>query len=189
MEQDIILNNHILLNVALFRDKLNKHNFIFTYRGTMSHAIVKNVLALTEKKIDSLNEDGNVKKKVFGVMINCLQTICSPEKTQNTNDESLFMIDKTKNGYSIYTGITISSDSSQHLIEIINHINELSNESLSDYRKEKLLDFKHIENSFDLNEAVLGLVNIAKKSGEKINYNVEELINNKSFFTLQIEIN
>lgn len=188
MEQDIISNSNILQNFTSLRAKINKHNFIFIYRGAMSQSIVKNVLALTEKKIDALKEGGNVKKKIFGVMINCLQTICSPEKTSNPTDESLFMIDKTQNGYSIYTGININSDSSLHLIECINHINNLSNESLSDYRKQKLLDFKQIETSFNLHEAVLGLVNIAKKSGEKINYTVEELTHDKSFFTLNIEI-
>jgi hypothetical protein len=189
MEPQVISNNEILLDVALFRNKISKHNFIFTYRGTMSHTIVKNVLALTEKKIDAMNEDGNIKKKIFGVMINCLQTICSPQKKMSTIEESLFMIDKSKSGYTIYTGVTISTDSSLHLINSIDHINNLSNQLLSGYRKEKLLDFKQIETSFDLNEVVLGLVNIAKKSGEKITYNAEQLDNDRSFFTLQIEIN
>jgi len=76
-------------------------------------------------------------------MISCLQTICSPVKTDLANSESLFMINKIQNnGYSIYTGITINKENSESLKTVLDQINELSSESLSDLRKEKLMDLK-----------------------------------------------
>lgn len=186
----IISNNNLLGNFSDFREKMNKHNFIFSYRGNMPHSVVKSLLSMTEKKIDSLNEDISVKKKIFGVMISCLQTICSPAKIESTNKESLFMINKIQNdGYSIYTGIYIDKENSDSLKNVLDQINELSLESLSDLRKEKLMDIKKIEDAFNLDEATLGLINIAKKSGRKINYHIENSDNNLSFFSLEILIN
>lgn len=186
---ETISNNSHLDDVSNFRDKMEFHNFIFSYRGRISHSIVKNLLSMTEKKIDLLKEEDTIKKKIFGVMINCLQTICSPEKSDNELQESIFMIGKNNVGYSIYTGISIDKDSIQILQESLDHINQLSADSLSDLRKEKLLDLKKIGEAFNLDEATLGLINIAKKSGQKLNYLFENLENNKPFFLLQVSIN
>lgn len=184
-----ISNNSILNDVAIFKSKMNQHNFIFSYRGKISHSIVKNLLSMTEKKIDSMKEEDPVKKKIFGVMINCLQTICSPEKSSNESHESIFMIGKTNEGYSIYTGISIDANNIEGLKTSLNQINQLSQDSLSELRKEKLLDIKNIGENFSLDEATLGLINIAKKSGQKLNYLFEDSENNKSFFSLQVSIN
>lgn len=185
----VITNNALLTELSFFREKLVKHNFIFSYRGQMSHVIVKNLLSLTEKKINLLNEDGTIKKKIFGVMINCLQTICTPKKLVQNSQESLFMIDKTETGYTIYTGIFIDSSISDPLIDTLNHINNLSNNLLSQFRKEKLQDLNILQDEYVIDNTTLALINIAKKSQKKINYDIEKLENEKSFFSLQIDIN
>jgi hypothetical protein len=185
----IISNNQILMDVAYFKSKMSQHNFIFSYRGKISYSISKKLLSITEKKIDSLKEEDPIKKKIFGVMINCLETICSPEKSANESQESIFMIGKSNNGYSIYTGVSMENNNTESLKKSLEHINQLSGESLSELRKEKLLDIKQLNETFNLDEATLGLINIAKKSGQKLNYLFEELENNKSFFSLQVFIN
>jgi len=184
-----ITNNNVLSEVSLFREKMSKHNFIFSYRGKMSHAIVKNLLSLTEKKIDALQEDGSIKKKIFGVMINCLQTICSSEKLSESDQEKLFMINKSDSGYMIFNGVYLSSSHSKAMGESLDRINQLSNESLSDLRKEKLMEISGLEKTFSIDEATLGFINIAKRTGQRINYSIEPVENDKCFFSLQIHIN
>lgn len=184
----IISNCNILSEVSLFREKMNKHNFIFSYRGKMSHGIAKNLLSLTEKKISALNEDGSIKKKIFGVMINCLQTICSNDESIELNQETLFMINKTETGYTIVNGIHLKPSHSIILRTMLDEINQMSNESLSELRKEKLIDLKSINDSFSIDEVTLSLINIAKKSGEKINYQIENVESDKDFLSLQIHI-
>lgn len=185
----IISNNHLLIEVENFKSKMNQQNFIFSYRGKISHSIVKNLLSMTEKKIDLLKEEDPLKKKIFGVMINCLQTICSQEKSIDEFKESIFMIGKSDDGYCINTGISIDSHHKDGLKNSLDIINQLSGESLSTLRKEKLLEVKNSVETFSLDEATLGLINIAKKSGHKLDYLFEDLDNNKSFFTLQVSIN
>lgn len=185
---EVITNCEVLSDVALFREKMNNHNFIFSYRGNMSHAISKTLLSLTEKKITSLNEEGTVRKKIFGVMINCLQTICSNDKSSELNQETLFMINKTDTGYTIINGIYLKPVFSKNLISLLEIINEMSNESLSDFRKQKLIDLKANVESYNLDEITLGLINIAKKSSKKIIYHIENIESNKDFLSLQIQI-
>lgn len=107
----------------------------------------------------------------------------------NEFQESIFMIGKSNNGYSIYTGINIDARHTEGLKKSLEQINQLSGGSLSELRKEKLLDVKNIGDTFNLDEATLGLINIAKKTGQKLNYLFEDLENNTSFFSLQVSIN
>lgn len=186
---EVITNCHVLSDVALFREKMNKHNFIFSYRGAMSHAVSKTLLSLTEKKISLLNEDSSIKKKIFGVMINCLQTICTNEQSSSHNEETLFMINKADTGYTIIHGVYLKPIHSKGLKLLLDDINNMSSESLSDLRKRKLVDFKVSEEAYSIDEITLGLVNIAKKTGKKINYHFENIDGGKDFLSLEIQIN
>lgn len=188
MEQ-IISNNSFLVEVSSFREKMNEHNFIFSYRGQISHKIVKNLLSMAEKKIDNVVEGEPVKRKIFGVMIDCLQTICSPENTIGDSKESIFMIGKKTDAYCIYAGTTIENSNSGILKDNLEQINQSTNDSLSDFRKEKLLDLRKLGTDLKLDEATLGLINIAKKSGKKLDYLIEEIDSSKSFFSVQISLN
>ena len=184
----VISNCSVLSDVTFFREKMSNHNFIFSYRGKMSQSIVKNLLSLTEKKIDALNEGVAIKNKIFGVMINCLQSICSNDKEKENSEETIFMINKQDDGYVIFNGVYMNPSNAKAMCEIIETINSMSSDSLSDLRKEKLMEMKEFTPGFSIDESSLGLINIAKKTGRKIGYNVEHC-EERDFFAIQIQIN
>ncbi|MBS1637557.1 MAG: SiaB family protein kinase [Bacteroidetes bacterium] len=189
MVHQIISNNPILEDVVLFHKKMNHHNFIFMYRGYISHPVVKNLLSLAERKIDLLQEADIVKRKIFGVMVDCLQTICTHDKKPSGKKESLFMISKSGSGYIIYTGSYMDAKHESGIKEALDHILGLSADSLSALKKEKLVDLKNFEEDFDLDHATIGLINIAKRSGQNLNYQIERTGQEQSFFSLQVSIN
>jgi hypothetical protein len=72
---------------------MNKQRFMLSYRGSISQSITKSILLMTEKKMDLEHEENSVKKKVFGVMVECLQNICKPQSI-NKNKDAVVMIAK-----------------------------------------------------------------------------------------------
>src|SRR6478609_2717111 len=129
---EIIYNDDVVCSFVEFKRKLNKHKFIFSYNGIVSHAIVKSVLSMAEKKIDSLSEETLLKRKIFGVMVNCLQTICAEDKSEDSKNKSIFVISKSNEGFTVYTGRSFPESDVKKLKEHIDTINGMSHESLVD---------------------------------------------------------
>ena len=185
---EVIFSDAAICSYVDFKQKTDKHKFIFSYRGKLSHAIVKNLLAMAEKKIDSFNEEASVKKKIFGVMVNCLQTICADDKLEETGSSSIFLISKNADGFTIFTGRYLDKNIVDKLQEIIESINQLSRESLSDLYKEKLKELEKLNEKFNVDETILSLIDIAKKTNQKIVYLVEPSSENDFFFSIKVQI-
>ena len=54
-----------------------KNNVILVYEGEFTQEITKSVLAMAERNMDSVGEESGIKRKVFNVMVECLQNIVS----------------------------------------------------------------------------------------------------------------
>lgn len=186
--QPAIHSDNVIVQFVDFRNKINRHKFIFSYRGKISHAIVKNLLAMAEKKIDALQEETTLKKKIFGVMVNCLQTICTDDKSDAYPTESIFLISKNDDSFTVYTGKVFTKEVTSKLCKIIGEINQLSKDSLMDLHKEKLQELELLKKSFNIDETILSLINIAKKSDQKINCFVKDREAEYSFFSIQVQI-
>ncbi|MCS6832636.1 MAG: DUF6272 family protein, partial [Flammeovirgaceae bacterium] len=53
-----------------------KKNLILVYEGEFTQEITKSVLSMAERNMDSHYEESGIKRKVFNVMVECLQNIC-----------------------------------------------------------------------------------------------------------------
>ncbi|MDP2387410.1 MAG: SiaB family protein kinase [Bacteroidota bacterium] len=186
---DALYSSELICSYVDFKNSTDKHKFIFSFRGKMSHAVVKNLLSMAEKKMDVLQEAETVKKKIFGVMINCLQTICSEAKTIEDGDDSIFLISKDEGGFTVFAGRNLSESIASKLAGLINEVNQLDRNSLLDLHKEKLKELQNIGEAFNIDETILGLVDIAKRSGKNINYLIENIESDKVFFSIKVLIN
>jgi hypothetical protein len=185
---DTIYNDDVVCSFVEFKRKLNKHKFIFSYNGIVSHAIVKSVLAMAEKKIDGLSEETLLKRKIFSVMVNCLQTICAEDKSEDSKNKSIFVISKSADGFTVYTGRSFAENDVKILKVIIDNINEMSHETLVDFHRDKLSELKIMPEAYNIDETILSLIDIAKKSNQRINYKAEPVGDMQSFLSLQINI-
>ncbi len=52
-----------------------ERNLILVYEGEFTQEITKSVLAMAERNMDSMGEESSIKRKVFNVMVECLQNI------------------------------------------------------------------------------------------------------------------
>ena len=81
----------------LYKTMLDK-NLILVYEGEFTQDITKSVLSMAERNMDSFGEQSSVKRKVFNVMVECLQNICKhadnlEDRPQSVNN-AIFMIGK-----------------------------------------------------------------------------------------------
>lgn len=182
-------------------EKIDKHNFLgfvydfyvkmkaqevnLVYEGEITHQITKAFTSLTESKMLKEEEPNSVQKKVFHVMVECLQNISKHADTksgsENTKDgRGIFMVSKGDNEYSVTTGNTIPTHKIAELKEMLENINSLDKIGLKKLYKQQIREGRLSEKG----GAGLGFIDIAKKTGRKLNYHFLTIDDENSFFVL-----
>jgi len=168
----------------LHKTMLSK-SLILVYEGEFTQEITKSVLAMAERNMDSVGEESSVKRKVFNVMVECLQNIVkhSDEVVDQdiTKKKAIFMIGKENDYYIITSGNPIFNENVATLREKLERINSLDKDGL------KTL-YKDIIKGTELSEkggAGLGFVDMARKSGQKLEYDFQEIDDKYAFFSLK----
>lgn len=163
-------------------------NLILVYEGEFTQEITKSVLSMAERNMDSMGEESTIKRKVFNVMVECLQNIVKHGEDYNPMNEkkqtAIFMIGKLDDEYVITSGNPVKNDIVGLLTEKLNQINGLDKEGL------KAL-YKEIIKGTEISEkggAGLGFVDMARKSGQKLEFDFTEINDEHSFFSLKTTI-
>jgi hypothetical protein len=163
------------------------NSLILVYEGEFTQEITKSVLLMAERNLEYMEEESSTKKKVFNVMVECLQNICkhndkvAEDKLWNS---AVFMIAKDEEYYSIVSGNAIENTFIPSLEERLSQINSLDKEGLKNLYKDMLKNSQLSEKG----GAGLGFVDIARKSGQKLEYSFEPINENSSFFCFRTKI-
>lgn len=165
---------------------LNEENVEYIFRGTIDEKITAGILGLAEVSLEEQADNTKLSKKIYYILIEGLQNItrhqnASPTKSFN---EGLVVIQKRGNDYIITTGNTCLKDDIKKIKESLNKVNNLSHEELNEYYRQILSN-----NTFtQRGGAGLGLIEIARKSGNKIAYDFQKISNDIYYFYMQTNI-
>lgn len=166
-----------------------KNNVILVYEGEFTQEITKSVLAMAERNMDSVGEESGIKRKVFNVMVECLQNIVKHGDEKGAGEISIntaiFMIGKQEESYIITSGNPVKNDHVDYLKSKLDEINSLNKDGLKKLYKEI------IKGGAGLTEkggAGLGFVDMARKSGQKLEYGFEPIGEGHSFFSLKTTV-
>lgn len=166
-----------------------KNNIILVYEGEFTQEITKSVLAMAERNMDSIGEESGIKRKVFNIMVECLQNIVKHGEEYITGEKlintAIFMIGKQQNSYIITSGNPIRDELIDRLKSRLDKINSLEKEGLKALYKDIIKSASGLTNK---GGAGLGFVDMARKSGKKLEYRFESLGNGHSFFSLKTTI-
>lgn len=166
----------------LHKDLKSKH-IMLAFEGGFTQNLTKNILFLAENRLNQTGEHISVKKKVFNVMMECLQNISkhagSSKPIEGTHD-GIFIIGKDESGYFLISGNFVENTKIIELEQKINEVNSLDKEGLRSLYMTKIQENELSENS----TAGLGLIDIARKSGNKLKYNFFKVDEKQSFYTL-----
>lgn len=165
-------------------------NIMLSFKGEVTSDLLTSILQIMESKMEVLDESPKIKKKVYNILVECLQNLYHHIDEDDTltaaNEKSaLFMIRKSDDGdYSIMTGNYIANENVNHLKNRLDKINSMDKEELKDYYKEVL-------NNGEMSAkggGGLGMIDIARKSGKKLDYSFINVDKNFSFFSLIVNI-
>ncbi len=180
----------MMLDIYDFYDKMERNNIMLSFKGDITSELLTSILQIMESKLDNLQEEPKIKKKVYNVLVECLQNLYhhmdeSNAEMQNEKVRSaIFMIGKIDNQYNIITGNYIKKDNVEGLKKRLDDINLLSKEELKEY-------YKAVLNNGEMSlkgGGGLGMIDIARKTGEKLNFNFAPVDDKFSFFSLNIKI-
>lgn len=160
------------------------HHLILVYEGEFTQEITKSVLAMAERNMDSTGEESSIKRKVFNVMVECLQNIVKHADHDDRDNAAIFLIGRNNDNYVIISGNPIQQEDKAKLTENLEKINSLDKDGLKDLYKNII---KNTEIS-DKGGAGLGFVDMARKSGQKLNYEFVDQENGRAFFCLKCSV-
>lgn len=159
-------------------------NLILVYEGEFTQEITKSVLAMAERNMDSTGEESSIKRKVFNIMVECLQNIVKHADEVDKHQSAIFMIGRQQDEYIIMSGNPIKKENVDHLKERLDKINSLDKEGLKNLYKDII---KNTQIS-DKGGAGLGFVDMARKSGRKLEYQFPPMDEDHAFFCLKSTI-
>lgn len=163
---------------------------ILVYDGDFTQETTKSILAMAERNLDSSGEESGIKRKVFNVMVEALQNIVKHSSEQGLTAGSLvsksaiFMISKDDKKYCIMTGNPIPKGSVAKLTSNLDDLNSKDKEGLKEMYKEIIKNTQISEKG----GAGLGFVDMARKSGEKLEFAFHNMDADYDFFCLKVNI-
>lgn len=167
--------------------QMNHYSLSYIYRGGFSIDLSNKILSLAETNMANFSESSSTKKKVYFIMLESLQNITRHQdiKTQeSTDNSSFFVIQRLENDYYITSGNIIENKNIDSLKSKLSKVNSLDKESLKEYYKETLTQGELSTKG----GAGLGLIEMARKSGNKLSYDFKEINNEISNFYFQIKV-
>ena len=179
-----------MVDIYDFYKQMDKHNVMLSFKGQITSELLSSVLQIMENKMEILEEPPKIKKKVYNILVECLQNLYhhlgeEDQKELNIRDLSaIFTVGKENGQYSIHTGNYIANKHVDLLRSRIDKVNGMSRDELKLYYQEVLNNGE----MSDKGGGGLGIIDIARKSREKINYEFKKVDSENSFFSLNIKV-
>ena len=179
---------NLIKSVLSLHDEMASNGFSLVYEGEFSHEVMKMFTSMAERDMDKSNEDKSVKRKVFHVMVECLQNMTKHSDDVDRNDgvgNGLFIVGKKDGYWSVITANKILTEKIESLKAAIDNINKLNKEDLNALYKKQIREGSLSEKG----GAGLGLIDIARKTGRQLEYQflpLEDKTNH--FFLLKVRI-
>lgn len=169
-----------------FYQRFNKDDLTLAYYGSFSDSITDKIIDLSEESLEK-NNLGKFKHKAGFLVAECFQNVTrhggskDPE-SQFSLSKNAFFIRIKKNVCYVSSANLVSNDIIPQLQQKIDHLNQLDRSGLDILHKLVLEDGGLSEKG----GAGLGLIEMARKTGQKLFYSFEPVSNNHSFFYIML---
>lgn len=180
-----------LKNIYNLYSTFEDENILLSFKGVVTSDLLTSILQIMESKLTYMEETPKMKKKVFNVLVECLQNLyhhLDGESNQEADSietkSALFFIAREGDSFFVRTGNYIDADTSVDLEAKMSKINGLEKDELKKYYQEVLNNGA----MSDKGTAGLGMIDIARKSGNKLDYEFIDVDDNLKFFCLNVKI-
>ena len=154
-----------------------------SFSGEFSPDLITVLLLMAESNIG----DKSVMKKVYKVMIECLDNLTKYSlKAEGDQFPAMFLLGKDDHCYYLATGNKIASNEIKELEDKLIRVNSLDKKELIFWHNEILTSETNFSSK---GGSGLGIIDMALKSGNKFEYSFNKIDDFNSFFTLKIKVN
>lgn len=177
--------------IYVLQKKLKQSNIEFIFSGTFSQGLIEELGLALKQRLQFQQATKSKISSVFFTFVEQTQNIKQYEVSkENTKDflviagSGIIAISKTDLGYCVNSGNIIVDKDILPLKEKLDKITSMDNIELTNYFRE----VSRREVDMGSGRAGLGLIQIARKSTEKIEYNFEKIDDSYSYYTLTVTI-
>jgi hypothetical protein len=175
--------------VYRFHNALLDQQVSLVYEGEVNQSITKVFTAMTEKNLSDTEENTKTIKRVYHVMVECLQNMCKHTDSPLTGESvypgsGILLLGERDEYFTLTTGNTISNDKVSAMKAILDELNLLNTVEIKE-RYKKMIKESRLS---DKGGAGLGFVDIIKKTGNKIEYHFEPMNDKISFFIFNSKV-
>ena len=157
-----------------------KERLMFVYRGVVTYENSVPLLLLLEKEMEN-SEFGFIgRKRLFMFVLESLQNVSRHSDSDEHTRMSLVVYSKVNGGYTVTTGNVISTSNIDDLKKRLDEINHLQTGEIREVYRQMLSNSEFSSKG----GAGLGLIEMAKKTGNKLDYDFEQLDDENSYYIL-----
>jgi len=179
-----------MFDIYDFYEKMEDGKIMLSFKGEITPDLLSSILLIMESKLDNLGEEPKLRKKVYNVLVECLQNLyhhndVNNETLKSNSKTALLLIGRNdQSTYKIITGNYIANENVDNFRDRLEKINSLNKEELKEFYLSTLSNEEFSEKG----GGGLGMIDIARKSGQKILYSFTNVDENNSFFSLVIQV-
>jgi hypothetical protein len=172
-----------------FYSYMRDYELSLVYEGEITQPIIKAFLSLTESKMIQYDEPGAIQRKVFHVMVECLQNVSkysdsSIEHNYLYAGVGVFVVTRSQDEYRVTTGNAMETSKIESLRKILDNINNLDKDTLNEMYKKQIKE-GHLH---EKGGAGLGFIDIKRKTGNNLIYEFTKVDETHSFFILSSSV-
>lgn len=173
--------------VAQLERLMAENNVYLIWSGHFSADVGKEVLSFTETKLSEEDVDLVLRRKVFSILVETLENVAKYSPGLETEEKygmPIAMIRLDGRIYLLTTGNLIPNDKVAALKEKLDTINKYDKTGLKELFK-KALEDQSIDSESTGN---MGLIEMARKSGNKLIYHFDKVNNQYSYYMLTVKV-
>ena len=158
------------------------------YEGEVSFELIDSILFTLSKRLELVEKNVNLRKKVYTILMECAQNLCfhtdSRDNGAKTYKRASISLDNANGYYLICTRNYIKKNKIAGFEQLLRSINNKSAEELKNMYNQVLTNNYYSPKG----GGGLGLIDIARKSRESLEYQFIEVDGDYALFTLKISV-
>lgn len=180
---------HQIPDLFHFFREFQQNQVLVSYKGSITSDLLHALHEIADAQLESIDAEAGMRKRLQHILMEVLQNLYHHHQHSTANDipgsDIMIMLARDKNtNFFILSGNLIANGEKPIIESRLMEINHMSADELRQYHVEKLSNTELSSKG----GAGLGLIDIARKSGNPLLYRFDEISDTHSFFTLIVKI-
>lgn len=164
-----------------------ENNIYLMWSGQFTPDAGREMLSFTETKLTENDTELNIRKKVFSILVEIIENVAEHTAGKEAGQKygmPLLVLRLEDNIYKVSTGNLIANEKIDSLRNKLEKINSLDKNGI----KELFTRSLNQQTKGSAGTGNLGLIDMARKSGEKLEFFFEEINSDYSYYILEVKV-